>query len=296
MPFTQSPYDGASLHYRRYVPQTSAPSFRASAVESTSRPSLVFSAAWPFNSHQYDHLMTTLSEAHRYPCVLADRRGYGSSDWSGPDAFQKHEIGYDTFALDLRHVINTSGVAEDAGFVAIGTSMGCGEIIHALTHDTSGTLMKGCRGLIFICPSLPVPLWTERKPTGPKREFWDGVLDSLREDPDEGIAKTLPVIFGSYLESMPNFQRARYERMLEHADKVAAERTVQIFLNHDFTDEMKELGSRLEVPVLILHGSEDYANPVDVNAVLVRDSFPGSELKVYEGAAHGELCMKTLFQ
>lgn len=288
MPFTRSIYDGASLYYRHYVPQTSVPSFRCSTLDNSSRPSLVFSAAWPFSGSQYDHLITTLSETHRYPCVLADRRGYGLREWSGPATSQKHAIDYDTYAQDLHQVIDTCGVVQDSGFVAIGTSMGCGEILHALFNDNSGALTKGCRGLIFICPSLPVPMSTKRKPTGPTREFWDNVLDSLREDPDEGLAKTLPVIFGSYLESMPRFQRARYERMLERADKVAAERTVQIFLDKDFTDEMKALGNRLSVPVLILHGSEDYANPADINAVLVRDSFPGSELKIYEGAAHGE--------
>lgn len=288
MPFTESPYDGASLYYRQYVPQTSAPSFRGSTSTDTPKPTLVFTAAWPFSRKMYDHLITTLVETYRYPCILPDRRGFGHSEWSGPAAFHKHAIDYNVFAQDLHHIIDKCDGVKEHGFVAIGTSMGCGEIIHTLFNDSTGTLMSLCKGITFICPSLPLPMWTQRKPSGPPRSFWDDVLGSLREDPDEGLSKTLPVIFGPYLESMPSHQKARYEDMLATADRVAVERAVQIFLDLDFTDELEAFGKRCSIPVLILHGSEDYANPADINPPLIQSLLPNTELKVYAGAGHCE--------
>ncbi|KAK3117431.1 hypothetical protein LTR53_001196 [Teratosphaeriaceae sp. CCFEE 6253] len=164
MPTIQSNYDGASLYYRHYIPQTSAPSFRyidKDADNHPTNPALVFSAAWPFSGAMYDHLVPTLTEPHRYPCILPDRRGFGKSEWSGPAGLQHHRIDYGTFAQELRRIIHEICQRADrecAMFVAVGTSMACGEIIEMLSNDDAGDLTLACNGIILICSSPPIPM------------------------------------------------------------------------------------------------------------------------------------------
>jgi hypothetical protein len=90
---------------------------------------------------------------------------------------------------------------------------------------------------------------------------------------------------------MTHHERTRFERMaIAEADTMAVERTVQIFLDRDLTDSLREFGKKwCDIPVLMLHGSEDLANPVDRSPAYVMNLLPNSdsELKVYEGSAHG---------
>lgn len=296
MPYVKSKYDGAMLFYRNYVPQISPLGFCIDDGDhkKPNKPALVFSAGWPFSSHMYDDLAIRLCESHRYQCILPDRRGFGRSEWSGPDAATKSSIDYSVFADDLGHILGSaefsSSSNEDKEFVAIGTSLGCGEIVQMILDDSTGTLGRRCKGLVFMCSSLPIPMHTERKPFGPPRAYWDELLARLRQNSAETFQSVLDVIFGSSaFQNMPG--KGRFERMATtEADPMAVERTVQIFLDRDLTDALREFGKRwCDIPVLMLHGSEDSANPVDRSPAYVMDLLSESDclLKVYEGSAHG---------
>ncbi|CRG82946.1 hypothetical protein PISL3812_00293 [Talaromyces islandicus] len=297
MPYVNSKYDGAMLYYRNYAPQVSPLCFHIddSGHKKPNNPALVFSAGWPFSSHMYDDLAIRLCESHRYQCLLPDRRGFGKSEWSGPDSATKSSIDYSVFADDLGHIINSaefsSSSNEDKDFVAIGTSLGCGEIVQMILDDPTGSLGRRCKGLIFICSSLPIPMQTDSKHFGPPRAYWDDLLTRLRQNSAEAIQSTLGVIFGaSAIQNMPGGLKARFERMATEADPMAVERTVQIFLDRDLTDALREFGERwCDIPILMLHGSEDAANPVDRSPAYVMNLLPKSDstLKVYEGSAHG---------
>lgn len=296
MPYVKSKYDGARLFYRNYVPQLSPLSFSIDATTGSqakdNKPALVFSAGWPFSSHMYNDIAIPLCETYRYQCILPDRRGYGKSEWSG---FGSASIDYSVFTDDLGHIIKSAGFdpAEGKEFVGIGTSLGCGELVKAILDDSTGSLGRRCKGLIFLCSSLPIPMHTESKPWGPPRAFWDDLLSRLRRNYGEALQSCMDVIFGAsaFQNIMTAHERARFERMaIAEADPMAVERTVQIFLDRDLTHDLSDFGEKWSgIPVLMLHGSEDAANPVDKSPAYVMDllSKNDTELKVYEGSAHG---------
>lgn len=287
MPTITSKADGAVLFYRDYSPSSKAPAFKPAETRGKhGKPALIFAAAWPFSSKMYDHLVVTLSESYGFRCICVDRRGYGGSQWSGA-AKPGQDIDYDTFADDLAQVVEATGVTESDGFVGIGASLGCGEFVLALKRHPE--LLAACRGLIFLGPSLPIPLQTERKCTGPPRSFWDDLLERLRDDRYATLASSLEFVWGETgKELLSSAELRRYEDIATSADPIALERTILIFLDRDFTDLIEQEGRKFVFPILILHGDADKANPVETGPGFIQANVPNAKVVVYEGAAHGE--------
>ncbi|KAJ9611732.1 hypothetical protein H2200_004916 [Cladophialophora chaetospira] len=293
MPYITSAHDGARLFYRDYIPASSPSAFMPqpqSEGESdyTKKPVLVFTAAWPFSSAMWDHLLVPLVEIYRCRCIAPDRRGYGRSEWNGPDASKAAMINYDTFASDLVQILDAAKVSEGAtspGFIGIGASMGGGELLMALSASTK--LRDSCKGLIFIGSSLPIPLRTKDKPNGPLREFWDRVLSDIRQDKMGWFKTGLPFVFGP--DKLSQTEVTRYERMVEESDPIAVERTVQAFLERDLTELMRSLHDpEKPLSVLILQGDKDSVNPIDEGPELVKRCLPDTKIVVYDDAYHGE--------
>ena len=279
MPFITSTADGATLFFRDYRPSKEHP-FEPKSTRNAPKPVLVFTSAWPFSSKMYDHLMLPLCESYGFRCIAIDRRGFGRSEWSS-----NQDVNYDTFCDDLRDVMSRCGV--ERGFIGIGASLGCGEFFLALSNHPE--LASACYGLVFLGPSLPVPMQTSRKNTGPPRAFWDSLLTDLREDRWRRLRTALSFIWGEAGETMLSAEeKMRYETMAAEADPFALERTLQIFLGRDFTDLIQDKGPSFTFPLLILHGGADAANPVDSGPGLLRKYVPNTTVKVYDDAAHGE--------
>jgi len=57
----------------------------------------------------------------------------------------------------------------------------------------------------------------------------------------------------------------------------------RMFTETDFRPELP----RISVPTLLFHGDIDKSTPIETTARKTVQLIPGSQLKVYEGAAHG---------
>lgn len=295
MPYITSTHDGASLFYRDYVPASSPAPFKPQPHPEgdgdNAKPVLVLTSAWPFPSGMWDHILVPLVETYRFRCIAPDRRGYGRSEWGGPDSLKAETINYDTFAHDLvdvleaAKVVTSSESAASPGFIGIGSSLGCGELLMALS--ASPKVKASCKGLIFTASSLPVPLRTPHKPNGPPREFWDQVLSNIRQDKLGWLKTGLPFIFGP--DKLSETELTRYERLAEGSDPIAIERTVQSFLERDLTDLMRSLHDpQRPLSILILQGDKDSVNPIDEGPELVKRCLPSTEIVVYEDGYHGK--------
>ena len=172
------------------------------------------------------------------------------------------------------------------GFIGIGASLGCGELLLAL--NTSPEIKESCNGLVLVGSSLPIPLRTPQKPNGPPREFWDNVLVGLRED-QLGWAKTgLPVVFRP--DGISETEMMRYMHIISKSDPLAIERTVQPFLERDLTEVMKSLHDSIRpLEILMLQGDKDSVNPTEEGPELVKKCLPATKVVVHENGYHGEL-------
>lgn len=291
MPYITSSHDGARLSYRDYIPASSPTPFKPHGTDSQApappNPVLVFSSAWPFSSKMWDAMLVPLVETYRFRCIAPDRRGYGRSEWNGSDTTKAEKIDYDTFAADMVQILEGALPSSSSGsFIGVGASLGCGELLMSLSR--SALLRSRCRGLVFIGSSLPIPLATAEKPNGPPREFWNTVLQGLRDDKMGWMSGTgLPFIFGS--DGLSASEMARYERICDESDPIALERTVQAFLDRDLTGLMSSVAAETALEVLILQGDRDKVNPIEEGPAIVKRCLPKTEIVVYEGGYHGEL-------
>jgi non-heme chloroperoxidase len=58
---------------------------------------------------------------------------------------------------------------------------------------------------------------------------------------------------------------------------------IKVFSETDFTDDLKQI----DVPVLVMHGSDDQVVPIEDSALLSVKLLKNGTLKVYEGFPHG---------
>ena len=142
MPRFTSPLDGAQLFYRDYKP---IPTDNSEQTNGHTKPTLVFLHGWPYSSLAWEIHTVQLCVNHGYRCIAPDRRGFGKSDWDGPqsDAI----ITYETFAQDTVHLLEK--FLDVGPFVFITASMGAGESILAL--EASEYLRKNCK----VCTQPP---------------------------------------------------------------------------------------------------------------------------------------------
>jgi non-heme chloroperoxidase len=134
MPRFSSPFDGADLFYRDYVPAAHPVAFRPASEPQEpagSKPALIFIHGWPMNSLTFEQLMLPLCETHRYRCIATDRRGFGHSDWRGFSE-KPADISYETFADDAIYLLEKLKIES---FIFLAASMGCGETILAFQRS-----------------------------------------------------------------------------------------------------------------------------------------------------------------
>ena len=58
---------------------------------------------------------------------------------------------------------------------------------------------------------------------------------------------------------------------------------IKAFSETDFTEDLKSI----DIPVLVMHGSDDQIVPIADSALLSAKLLPDATLRVYEGYSHG---------
>ncbi|CEJ60111.1 hypothetical protein PMG11_08697 [Penicillium brasilianum] len=275
MPRYTSPVDGAQLYYRDYKPICNG------QANTGTKPALVFLHGWPYSSLAWETLTVQLCENHGFRCIAPDRRGFGKSDWDGPQS--DTQITYETFAEDTVHLLEK--FLDVGPFVFITSSMGAGESILAL--EASDYLWKNCKGLIWVAPALPGKLPGEdNRTTGPKA-VWDDICAGFQKARADFVHAALPgVIVGtSELTVSPEVLR-QHEKIVEDADGLAIQRCAHIVREADFNDQLLRFKKDSSVPILCVHGDSDQGAPYEKSTKLIKEIIPRVQVELYEQAAH----------
>ncbi|MDN3246047.1 alpha/beta fold hydrolase [Streptomyces mutabilis] len=252
--------DGTSIFYKDWGPRDGRP--------------VVFHHGWPLSADDWDNQMLFFL-SHGYRVIAHDRRGHGRS--SQPPT--GHEM--DTYAADVAALTDALDLE---GAVHIGHSTGGGEVARYVARAEPGRVSKA----VLVGAVPPVMVQSETNPGGTPIEVFDGFRAALAANraqfyidvPSgpfygfnrEGAKVSQGLIDNWWRQGMMGAANAHYE-------------CIKAFSETDFTEDLK----RIDVPVLVAHGTDDQVVPYADSAPLSVELLKNGTLKSYEGLPHGML-------
>ncbi|MDB5703244.1 MAG: Chloride peroxidase [Sphingomonas bacterium] len=233
---------------------------------------IVFHHGWPLSADDWDNQMMFFL-AQGYRVIAHDRRGHGrSSQTDGGNEM-------DTYAADVAAL---AAALDLRGAVHVGHSTGGGEVAHYVARAEPGRVAKA----VLIGAVPPVMVRKDSNPGGLPIEIFDGFRAATAANRAQffidvptgpfygynraGATISQGVIDNWWRQGMMGSIKAHYE-------------CIKAFSETDFTEDLK----KIEVPVFVMHGTDDQIVPYPDSAPLSVKLLKNGTLKTYEGLPHG---------
>ena len=225
---------------------------------------------YPLNGNSWERQeRELLANGHRV--ISYDRRGFGRS--SQPTV----GYDYDTFAADLNALLEHLDLSD---IVLVGFSMGSGEVTRYLGTYGSARVRKAA--LLGAIP--PYLRKTEDNPEGVDGEVFDQIKAAIATD--------RYAWFKDFFDNFYNTDTLMPERISEQAwqgsfnvaagaSPFASYACVDTWLT-DFRGDLP----KIDVPVLIVHGTDDRILPFEATAARLPDLIDDVRLVAVEGGPH----------
>ena len=225
---------------------------------------------YPLNGNSWERQeRELLANGHRV--ISYDRRGFGRS--SQPTV----GYDYDTFAADLNALLEHLDLSD---IVLVGFSMGSGEVTRYLGTYGSARVRKAA--LLGAIP--PYLLKTEDNPEGVDGEVFEQIKAAIATD--------RYAWFKDFFDNFYNTDTLMPERISEQAwqgsfnvaagaSPFASYACVDTWLT-DFRGDLP----KIDVPVLIVHGTDDRILPFEATAARLPDLIDDVRLVAVEGGPH----------
>jgi non-heme chloroperoxidase len=235
---------------------------------------IVFHHGWPLSGDDWDTQMLFFLDKG-YRVVAHDRRGHGRSS----QVSTGHDM--DHYAADAAAVVEHLGL-RDA--IHIGHSTGGGEATRYVARHGKGRVAK----LILIGAVPPLMLKTPANPGGTPIEVFNKLREQLAANRAQFYLDFASGPFYSYNRagakpSQGVIQNWWRQGMVGGAK--AHHDGIKAFSETDFTEDLKAV----DVPTLVVHGTDDQIVPIADSAPLSAKLLRRSTLKIYENLPHG-LC------
>ncbi|MFG6414169.1 alpha/beta fold hydrolase [Roseateles sp. DC23W] len=235
-------------------------------------PVVVFSHGWPLSSDSWESQMQFLAE-RGYRVVAHDRRGHGRSGqpWAGNNMDQyADDLGAVLTALDLKQV------------TLVGFSTGGGEVARYIGRHGTARVAK----VAFVAAITPMMGQSATHPEGVPTAVYDGLRQAalgnraqLYKDVASGpffgfnrpgAKPSQGLIDSFYAQGMQASSKGTYD-------------SIDAFFNSDFHEDLK----KVNVPALVIHGTDDQLLPVDTTGRATAKLVKGARLIEYAGGPHG---------
>lgn len=257
MPFITTS-DGTELFYKDWGPKDAQP--------------LVFHHGWPLSSDDWDNQMLFfLSKGFRV--IAHDRRGHGRSS----QTFSGNEM--DTYAAD---VIELASMLNLKGAVHIGHSTGGGEVARYVARAEEGRVAKA----VLIGAVPPIMLKTPENPGGLPLEVFDGFRAALVANRAQFFIDVPAGPFYGFNREGSIFSQGVVDNWWRQGMMGGAKPQYDCIKAFSETDFTKDLQS-IEVPVMVMHGTDDQIVPYDDSAPLAVKLLKHGTLKTYDDLPHG---------
>lgn len=238
--------------------------------EGTGRP-VVLLQGFPLDGAAWEPQTLALLDAG-YRVITPDRRGFGRS------ARVTAPFGYDELADDVAALLDHLGLAD---VTLVGFSMDTAEVARFIgRHGTSRI-----RSAVMLGAFGPGLLATADDPVGFPDAVFTGIQDSIRRDRHQYLEN----YFLQHYVAEQNLGTRVSAPTLRANFTVAAAASPSAMLHcvaawkEDFRADL----AKIDVPLLVLHGTEDRNIPINVGARRVREYVPAATVIEIEGGPHG---------
>ena len=225
---------------------------------------------YPLDGHSWERQTKALLDAG-YRVISYDRRGWGKSSQpvSGQD--------YDTYTADLNELLEQLEIED---IILCGFSMGSGEVTRYLGTHGSDRVEKA----VLFGAIAPFLLKTDDNP--------EGVDGAVFEGAKEAALKDRYAWFKQFFDDFYNVDKFAPERISDQAwqasfnvacmgSAYSAYACIDAWLE-DFREDV----AKIDVPTLVIHGTEDRILPFDSTAARLPDLIDEVKLVPVEGAPH----------
>lgn len=257
MPYFESPVDGARLHFVDYGPATG--------------PVVVFVNSSYLGTEMWEYQMLPLAAAgHR--CVGFDRRGHGRSEdvWGGFDL--------DSLADDVNGLLTHLDLRD---VTLVGHSIGAAEVVRCLTRHGVERVARA----VLVSGMVPGIVRSADRPGGIGPDVVRAGNETFRRDRAGFFASAAHAFFALDLpgnDVSPAYVEYLIDRCLRSTVR-AGTALIDLGATLNVAPELP----KLDLPVLVVHGTHDTFVPLDLTGRRAAELLPDSTLKVHEHAGHG---------
>jgi pimeloyl-ACP methyl ester carboxylesterase len=158
--------------------------------------------------------------------------------------------------------------------------MGCGEVVRYLSRHGTRRVAR----IVLVATITPFVLKTEDNPDGVDRASLEAVRTVLSRNRHDAISAAAPAFFGAPRNHVSQQVMDWWVRMMVDGCSLKTMLDLQrMFTATDFRPELR----KITLPTLLIHGDLDTSTPLETTAKKTAPLMANSELKVYQGAAHG---------
>ena len=161
----------------------------------------------------------------------------------------------------------------------IGHSLGSGEVVRFPSRHGTRRIAQ----IVLVAPITPFILKTSDNPDGADRDNLEKARQALSKDRPTVIASAASAFFGEPKNVVSTEMKQWLTGMLMQCSLKVLIDLHRMFTETDFRAEVRVI----TLPTLILHGDSDTSTPLETTGRKTANLIRGSQLKVYEGAAHG---------
>jgi non-heme chloroperoxidase len=225
---------------------------------------------YPLNGHSWERQTKALLDAG-YRVIAYDRRGWGQS--SQPTT--GHD--YDTYTADLNELLEQLELTEIA---LCGFSMGTGEVVRYLGKYGSDRVDRA----VLFGTIPPFLLKTDDNPEGVDGSVFEGIK--------EAAIKDRYAWFKQFFDDFYNVDKLAPERISDQAWQASfnVACTGSAYSSYACVDtwltDFREDLPKIDVPTLVLHGTEDRILPFEATAGRLGDLIDEVEVVPVEGGPH----------
>jgi non-heme chloroperoxidase len=232
----------------------------------------MFHHGWPLSADDWDNQMLYFV-GKGYRVVAHDRRGDGRSS----QVSEGHDM--DHYAADAAAVVEHLDLRNA---VHIGHSTGGGQATRYVARHGKGRVAK----LVLIGAVPPLMLKTPANPGGLALEVFDGLRQQLAANRAQFYLEIARGPFYGYNRPGAKISQGVIDNWWRQAMMGGAKAQydcIKAFSETDFTEDLKVI----DVPTLVMHGSDDQIVPIADSAPLSAKLLKKAVLKIYEKFPHG---------